>query len=63
MKTIEDLKLENTVHSVLVSTVKVAIQEFVSEDRDAEDGVWPDLSDHLEAVAMNIIKEVEEASN
>jgi hypothetical protein len=58
MRSIEDLRLDNQVHMQLVALVEEVLPWFVREERDEEDGVWPDLSDVLEVKAMNIVNTV-----
>lgn len=54
MKTTKLLQLENSVHGQLVDAVEESLRAAHRQDRDPEDGIWPELSDQLEALAMRI---------
>lgn len=62
MKDIATIKLEARIHEMLCRSTAQTLSDFVRNERDAEDGVWPDLSDHLEAQSMRIIALVRKES-
>lgn len=58
MKTVQELKLDDRVTTILIDTIEDAFTQLTNDGRDTAHGVWPDLIDQLEVVAAKIVRQV-----